>query len=294
MSSQKAGGHARVIARAPERVWYSPTVHAQADPVPEPIWGSQPIDPSGFNLPALKVRYLLSQLPDHGAVLEVGSGDGKILRTLTAERPRLRVHGCDIRPWQSPDPDIEFRVMTDDIPYPDHTFDAVLVVDVLEHVPDPAHVVAEIARVVKPGGRFVGFVPIEGEPRSLYALYRKLLGEDLYARTKHHVQAFRHADVLDLLERHFEVEDLSHAYHALGHAMDATFFAAAHLPRLQKFWWRENRYYAAAPVRQGPLAYTMNRLLELGNALAYLESRALAKHPFAAAGMLFHARRPKP
>lgn len=267
---------------------------AQADTVPEPIWGSQPIDPRGLNLPALKVRYLLSQLPAHGAVLEVGSGDGKILRTLTVQRPALRVHGCDIRPWQSPDPDIEFRVMTRDIPYGDATFDAVLVVDVLEHVDDPAHVVAEIARVLKPGGRFVGFVPIEGEPRSLYTLYRKLLGADLYARTKHHVQAFRHADVQRLLAAHFELVDTSHAYHALGHIMDATFFAAAHLPRLQTFWWRENRYYAAETTRQGPLARVMNRLLELGNALAYLESRALAKHPVAAAGMLFHARRAKP
>lgn len=269
-------------------------MHAEPESIPEPIWGSQPIDPRGMNLPALKVRYLLSQLPDVGDVLEVGSGDGKILRTLGVQRPGLHVHGCDIRPWQSPDPGIEFRVMTRDIPYADASFDAVLVVDVLEHVDDPAHVVAEIARVLRPGGRFVGFVPIEGEPRSLYTLYKKLLGDDLYVRTKHHVQAFRHADVVNLLEDHFELVDQSHAYHALGHAMDATFFAAAHLPRLQKFWWRENRYYAAEPARQGPLAFAMNRLLELGNALAYLESRVLAKRPLAAAGMLFHARRPKP
>ncbi len=119
--------------------------------------------------------YLLAHLPTRGAVLEVGSGEGKFLRTMTVERPELRVHGCDIREWEVPQPGVEFRLMTRDIPYADATFDAVVVVDVLEHVPEPEHMVAEIARVLKPDGRFVGFVPIEGEPRSAYAVYRRLL-----------------------------------------------------------------------------------------------------------------------
>ncbi len=261
---------------------------------PTPRWGAEPIDPSAFNLPALKVRYLLSHLPETGAVLEVGSGDGKILRTLKVERPALHVHGCDIRPWESPDADVDFRVMTRDIPYPDASFDAVLVVDVLEHVDDPAHLIAEMARVLKPTGRFVGFVPIEGERRSLYTLYRGLLGDDLYLRTKHHVQAFTYAELHRLIESKFELADVSHAYHVLGHVMDATFFAAAHLPRLAKFWWRENKYYAEEKATTSPLAFALNRMLEVGNVLAYLESRLLAKHRLAAAGLLFEARNPKP
>ena len=266
----------------------------QSEAIPSPIWGSEAIDPSAFNLPALKVRYLLDHLPETGAVLEVGSGEGKILRTVKTQRPALRVHGCDIRDWSSPDPDVEFRMMTRDIPYDDASFDAVLVVDVLEHVDEPEHLVAEIRRVLKPDGRFVGFVPIEGEPRSLYTLYRGLLGEDLYVRTKHHVQSYTFDGMCDLLETRFELCDLTHAYHTLGHAMDATFFAAAHLPRLQKFWWRENKYYAGdAGSKSSPLAFALNRMLELGNALAYLESRLLAKKRIAAAGLLFEAR-PKP
>ena len=253
-------------------------------------WGSEPIDPRGFNLPALKVKYILDHLPEAGDVLEVGSGDGKILRTLAEQRDGLRLHGCDIRDWQSPDPRVEFRVMTREIPFPDASFDAVLVVDVMEHVDDPAYLVAEIARVLRPGGRFVGFVPIEGEPRSLYALYRGLLGDDLYVRTKHHVQAFTHAGIAELIGSRFDLIDVNYAYHVLGHVMDATFFAAAHLPRLGRFWWRENKYYAADAGSKGPLAFALNRMLEVGNALAYLESRLFAKRRLAAAGMLFEAR----
>jgi ubiquinone/menaquinone biosynthesis C-methylase UbiE len=260
---------------------------------PTPIWGSEAIDPHGFNLPALKVKYLLDHLPASGDVLEVGSGDGKILRTLAAQRPALRLHGCDIRDWDAPDPHVVFRTMTREIPFADASFDAVLVVDVIEHVADPQYLIGEIARVLGPGGRFVGFVPIEGEPRSLYTFYRGLLGQDLYERTKHHVQAFTHDDMARMLGAHFDVTDKSHAYHVLGHVMDATFFAAAHLPRLGRFWWRENKYYATDAGSKGPLAFALNRMLEVGNVLAYLESRLFAKRKLAAAGMLFEAR-PKP
>jgi SAM-dependent methyltransferase len=269
-------------------VWSVSVVAQAAHPTPR--WGSEAIDPAGYNIPALKARYLLDHLPETGAVLEVGSGSGKFLRTMQEHRPNLRVHGCDIQAW-TPSPGIDFRVMTRDIPYPDATFDAVLVVDVLEHVDDPEHTLDEITRVLKPDGRFVGFVPVEGEPRSLYTLYRGLLGDDLYVRTKHHVHAFRYRELVDLLESRFELADTSHAYHVLGHAMDATFFAAAHLPRLAKFWWRDNKYYAGDNGNsQSPFVFALNRLLELGNALAYVESRVFAKHRLGVAGLLFEAR----
>ena len=41
------------------------------------------------------------------------------------------------------------------LPYPDETFDAVVCVDVLEHVADLKKVISEIARVLKPGGMFL-------------------------------------------------------------------------------------------------------------------------------------------
>jgi SAM-dependent methyltransferase len=261
---------------------------------PMPRWGSEAIDPRGFNIPSLKARYLLEHVPEAGAVLEVGSGSGKILRTLAAHRPGLHMHGCDIADWTPPE-GVTFRLMTADIPYADATFDAVLVVDVLEHVPDPDHLVREIVRVLKPGGRFLGFVPIEGERLSLYRLYRRLLGEDLYVRTKHHVNAFTYADVDRILDGRFEVVDTSYIYHLLGHAMDATFFAAARLPQLAKFWWRDNKYYAGTNAsRESPFVFALNRLLELGNGLAYLESRVFAKHRMGIAGLLFEARTRSP
>ena len=45
------------------------------------------------------------------------------------------------------------------LPYADHEFDRVVVVDMLEHVPDERAFVAELARVVRPGGRLVVNTP---------------------------------------------------------------------------------------------------------------------------------------
>ena len=45
------------------------------------------------------------------------------------------------------------------LPFRDAAFDAVAVVDMLEHVPDEAAFVAELARITKPGGRLVVNTP---------------------------------------------------------------------------------------------------------------------------------------
>jgi 2-polyprenyl-3-methyl-5-hydroxy-6-metoxy-1,4-benzoquinol methylase len=51
------------------------------------------------------------------------------------------------------------KVAGDKLPFPDAAFDVVAVVDMLEHVPDEAAFVRELARVVKPGGRLVVNTP---------------------------------------------------------------------------------------------------------------------------------------
>lgn len=49
------------------------------------------------------------------------------------------------------------------LPFRDATFDACLNVVTLEHVPEPAHVVAEMARTLAPGGRLLLIAPHEWE-----------------------------------------------------------------------------------------------------------------------------------
>lgn len=275
---------------------------------PPPRWGSDAIDLHARDLPALKVSFLVRHAPHQGKLLEFGCGEGKIMRTLARERPQLELIGCDVRDVPPRDAAFEFRHMSSAapggalatrLPARDGELDAVVFADVLEHTADPEAIVKELWRVIRPGGSLVGFVPLEGEPRSAYALYCALLGSDLYLRTKHHQQRFTRQAALALLGD-FRLLEARYAYHLLGQTLDATFFAAALLPRLERFWWTENRYYRpasesapAATSRSATLLpRALNRLLELGNRLAYEESRLLARQSRFAAGLLFAARRP--
>src|SRR5690606_22527663 len=54
-----------------------------------------------------------------------------------------------------------------DLPVPDGAYDAVLCTQVLEHVPNPAEVLAELYRVLRPGGRVYLTVPLTWELHEL-------------------------------------------------------------------------------------------------------------------------------
>ena len=55
------------------------------------------------------------------------------------------------------------------IPFPDAAFDTVLCTEVLEHSPEPALLIAEIERVLEPGGKLIATVPFSA--RVHYAPY---------------------------------------------------------------------------------------------------------------------------
>lgn len=59
----------------------------------------------------------------------------------------------------------------ENLPYPDSSFDLILSHEVLEHVLDDRQAVAEMARVLKPGGRAIIFVPNRGYPFETHGIY---------------------------------------------------------------------------------------------------------------------------
>jgi SAM-dependent methyltransferase len=255
----------------------------------EPQWGSVLVDPAAPSLPALKVKFLLEHLPAMGSVLEVGSGGGKLLRTIARHRPGLALHGCDVRDPQSPPDCYSFRRIENGLPHEAAAFDAVVLFDVLEHVAEPGALLDDVARVLRPGGRLVAFIPVEGEALSFYELFRRLLGENLYVETKDHVQAFTHRGLAQLLGARFTTRVVQYAYHPLGQLMDAAFFAAHRLPRLKTFWWRDNAIYHGKKREASAATSTLNFLLEAGNALAFAESTLLARTRAGSAGVLLEA-----
>lgn len=122
-------------------------------------------------------------------VLDAGCGDGLFTRAIaartvigvdasTAMVERARSRGVDTR---------EARIEA--LPFPDGEFDVVVCNWVLYHLPDVEAGVAELARVLRPGGRFVG----------IYNRDRHM--EELWSRVR--PEAAGGDDYDDVLARHF-------------------------------------------------------------------------------------------
>jgi len=102
-------------------------------------------------------------LPDQARVLDVGCGTGEIVRRLAAEFPRASLLGVDLhephlqqarRASEALGPRVTFRCMDAfALDLPDRSFDLSLCRHLLQAVPEPWRILAEMKRVTRPGGR---------------------------------------------------------------------------------------------------------------------------------------------
>jgi SAM-dependent methyltransferase len=110
---------------------------------------------------------LRQELPDSDAkprrLLSIGCGPAEGLRWLTPfAGSGGKVFGLDMEPEHAaPAPEgVEFVIgRMEDAPFDDASFDAVLALDVLEHLDDDAAGLREALRLVKPGGLLLITVP---------------------------------------------------------------------------------------------------------------------------------------
>ncbi len=92
-------------------------------------------------------------------MLDLGAGAGKNSYDL---KGRVRsIVGVDFDPRVSDNPllDRGVAVKPGPLPFDDSSFDVVFAIYVLEHVNNPAELVAEIRRVLRPGGIFLALTP---------------------------------------------------------------------------------------------------------------------------------------
>ncbi len=106
--------------------------------------------------PAALVRWITPEL--RGTVLDIGCGDRWVERHLP---DRVRYVGLDSvatgATLYRSRPDVFGDAGA--LPFPDDSVDAVLLLEVLEHLPDPRAALGEIARVLKPGGTLLLTMP---------------------------------------------------------------------------------------------------------------------------------------
>jgi len=142
------------------------------------------------------------------SLLDVGCGEG-VLTQQWAQRLAGRVVGIDLEDpviqaeWEKRRaPNLEYRVMkAENLPFADDEFDMACAIEVLEHVPDPEHTVAEMARVAS--AHLLVSVPREPLWRGLN-MARGAYLRDL-GNTPGHVNHWSKRSFTDLLSRHGEV-----------------------------------------------------------------------------------------
>ncbi len=126
-------------------------------------------DYDAMDFAAVNGRFVADFLQVHGAgrggeVLDVGTGPGRIAIALCRADRRCRVLGIDLA---GPMLDLGRRNVADaeladrvrfargdakNLPFPNGRFEAVMANTIIHHIPDPAPALAEMVRLVAPGG----------------------------------------------------------------------------------------------------------------------------------------------
>lgn len=145
------------------------------------IWGGENLRLSPIHFRSERLRRALISLKKvKGRVLDIGCGAGDFVEAINFYRPDLEAYGLDIsekaiKKAKKRGLKAEFKVGNgEELPYPKNFFDAVLCFDVIEHVEFPEKLISETRRVLKKGGIFQLFIPIEDSYFSFEGILHKL------------------------------------------------------------------------------------------------------------------------
>jgi 2-polyprenyl-3-methyl-5-hydroxy-6-metoxy-1,4-benzoquinol methylase len=154
----------------------------------------------------------LFELAAPASVLDVGCGEGVLVQRWAARLGDGRVVGIDLEEesiqagWaEHAAPNLEYRIMeAANLPFAADEFELASAIEVLEHVPDPEHTVAEMARCAS--RHLLVSVPREPLWRMLN-MARGAYWADL-GNTPGHLNHWSRRSFVELLSRHGDVTEV--------------------------------------------------------------------------------------
>jgi 2-polyprenyl-3-methyl-5-hydroxy-6-metoxy-1,4-benzoquinol methylase len=146
------------------------------------------------------------------SLLDVGCGEGVLVHRWAQSLPDSRVVGIDLQEesiqagWaQRQAPNLEYRSTgAEDLPFAEDVFELASAIEVLEHVPDPEHTLAEMARCAE--RHLLVSVPREPLWRMLNMARGAYLGQ--LGNTPGHLNHWSRRSFARLLQQHGEVVEL--------------------------------------------------------------------------------------
>jgi SAM-dependent methyltransferase len=119
--------------------------------------------------------------PDGARALDVGCGPGNYLRYLRENHPTVRAVGLDLSPGMAREAAQHAPTINGDagrLPLHDDAVDRVLAPHMLYHCPDIADTIAELRRVLRPGGAMVAVTNAHDHLSELWDAYTAVTGKD--------------------------------------------------------------------------------------------------------------------
>ncbi len=172
----------------------------------EDFWADAPADPEPWAWRRRR-ELLLGEARPGERVLDLGCGAGRFvaaLRQAGADPVGVEIAEAALERARANAPGADLRLLEDDgsLPLEHAAVDLVWCSEVLEHVADTAHLLLEVRRVLRPGGRLLITVPFHGRVKA--ALIGLLRFDAHFDPLGQHLRFYTRSSLTAVLEDGFE------------------------------------------------------------------------------------------